>query len=64
MGRKEARWCWCWAKLLPKPQLVVREPAESYCSLDEGHFPFRTAWQILSRRLIMTRSYGETRRQG
>lgn len=41
VGRKEAR-C-CWAKLLAKQELVVKEPAESYCSLDEGHFPFRTA---------------------
>ena len=28
----------------------------SYCWL-EGHFPFNTTWQMLSRRLIITRSY-------
>lgn len=41
VGRKEARWCWCGARLLARQELVAREPAESYCSLDEGHFPFR-----------------------
>lgn len=60
VGRKEARCCWCWPKLLAKQELLVREPAESYCSLDEGHFPFRTAWQMLSRRLMMTRSYRQS----
>lgn len=43
VGRKAARCCWCWPKLLAKQELVVRETAESYCSLDDGHFPFRTA---------------------
>lgn len=59
VGRKPVRWCWCWAKLLARQELAGREPGESYCSLDEGHFPFRMAWQMLSRRLMMTRSYRE-----
>lgn len=58
VGRKPCvLWCWCWAKLLARQELAAREPGESYCSLDEGHFPFRMAWQMLSRRLMMTRSY-------
>lgn len=48
-------------RLLREPALPVntgvgRVPEGSYCWL-EGHFPFNTTWQILSRRLIITRSY-------
>lgn len=53
-GRKPA--LWCWAKLLARQELAGRGPGESYCSLDDGHFPFRIAWQMLSRRLMITRS--------
>lgn len=47
--------------LLREPALLVNTgvgsvPGGSYCWL-EGHFPFNTTWQILSRRLIITRSY-------
>lgn len=55
--RKPARCWWCWAKLLAKQELAARAAGESYCSLDEGHFPLRMAWQMLSRRLMITLSY-------
>lgn len=47
-------------RLLRDPALPVNSgvgsvPEGSYCWL-EGHFPFNTTWQILSRRLIITRS--------
>lgn len=50
-------------RLLREPALLLNTgvgsvPAGSYCWL-EGHFPFNTTWQILSRRLIITRSYKE-----
>lgn len=48
-------------RLLRDPALLVNRgagsvPEGSYCWL-EGHFPFNTTWQMLSRRLIITRSY-------
>ena len=47
-------------RLLRDPALLVNTgagsvPGGSYCWL-EGHFPFNTTWQMLSRRLIITRS--------
>ena len=47
--------------LLREPALLPNAgagsaPEGSYCWL-EGHFPFNTTWQMLSRRLIITRSY-------
>lgn len=44
---------WCW---LVRQELAASEPGESYCSLEDGHFPFRMAWQMLSRRFMITRS--------
>lgn len=52
-GMKPARW---WALL--GTQVFARVLCDSYW-LDEGHFPFRMAWQILSRRLIITLSWME-----
>lgn len=48
-------------RLFREPALLVKigvgsAPEGSYCWL-EGHFPFNTTWQILSRRLIITRSW-------
>lgn len=47
--------------LLREPALLLKAgvgsvPEGSYGWV-EGHFPFNTTWQILSRRLIITRSY-------
>lgn len=51
VGRNPALW---WALL--GMQVLASAVGDSYCWLEEGHFPFKIVWQILSIRLMITLS--------